>query len=77
MKYSNQDIDEKVGTWEVEPCDNPVPHVEKWAGQWFQFRQYGTTNHGKAHHSTLHMYVGKENAKKAIDKAVTTGIMEA
>jgi len=54
--------------YDIEPCEPPSEEAAKnWPGQWFKFnRTDDPEHHGKANHEMLHLYVGKEQAEKAI-----------
>lgn len=47
--------------WDIEEIENS--HPDRWPGKWFQFRRTNTSEWGKAHESTLHLYVGEALAK--------------
>ena len=55
----------------IEPCEAPCEGAaEAWPGQWYRFHEEDKPcNWGYANRNTLHLYVGEEQAAKALHKA--------
>ena len=56
--------------WTIKSIPNP--HPVKWPGRWFSFAE-GDNEAGTAHESTLHLYVGAEQAEAALSKVLCDG----
>ena len=61
-----------IKKWIVQKSQTPKGCAEKWPGQWYKYVLLGNDLHrGNAHHSKLALYIGKEQAKAAIDALET------